>query len=169
VSEPAQDVTVFFNDYRECVRHLWNMHFRQNAEDDKDWDLSDLFDEVAAQLFHALVLRKVGRDHARLQPDFLCPKEPLMFFRLKFPCRSDLMVNRGENTGYWDDPLTVASGDDLDVRFVTFFDWSVLQFRDFAYYRARIVASPAHSHVVGRDILVRADTATTVLYLREVA
>jgi hypothetical protein len=144
------------------------MHFRRDAERDNDWDLSELFDEVAARLFHAIVLRKIGRDRA-LQPDFLCPKEPLMFLRLEFGRRSDLMVNRGVNTGYWDDPLRVASSDDLDLRFVQFFDWSSLEYRDFALYRARIVASVPHPEVVGRDVLVPADTATKVLYLSAVA
>jgi hypothetical protein len=169
LSETAQNVTAFLNEYRECVRHLWNIHFRRDAERNNDWDLSDLFDEVAAKLFHALVLRKLGRDQVQVQPDFLCPKDPLMFLRFEFPRRSDLMVNRGVNTGYWDDPLRDASSDDLDLRFVQFFDWSSREYRDFALYRARIVASVPYPKVVGRDVLVPADTATKVLYLSEVA
>jgi hypothetical protein len=79
------------------------------------------------------------------------------------------MVNRGVDTGYWDDPLRAASSDDLDVRFVQFFDWSLLEYRDFALYRARIVASDPYPNVVGRDVLVPADTSTKILYLPSVA
>jgi hypothetical protein len=161
----VNDVTARFDEYRECVRHLWNVHFRPDAELNNDWDLRDSFDRLAVELFRVLVLRKIGRMDAELAPDYFYPRVPLMFFRLEFPERTDIMINRGIDTGYWDDPLRMASSDDLDVRFVQFHDWSLLEYRDFAHYRGRIVGSRSHSHVIGRDILIPADRSTKVICL----
>ena len=64
------------------------------------------------------------------------------------------MINRTGDSGYWDDPVTQLEKDDCELRFIQFFDWWDLGFRDFAFYRVRIVASPRYPHLVGRDALV---------------
>jgi hypothetical protein len=64
------------------------------------------------------------------------------------------MVNRTGTGGYWDDPVTDIEPDDCDLRFIQFFDWWDLGFRDFAFYRVRIVGSQRYPHLVGRDALV---------------
>ena len=148
------DVTPLLNAYRECVRHLWNTYFWHPAEAAVDWDLQNAFDDVAAELFRILVLRKIGRD-AEVKPDYWAERDPLLFLKLEVASgRSEVMVNRGVGTGYWDDPLKVIEPSELELRFIQFFDWSLLGFREFALYRARIVGSRKHPHLVGRDALL---------------
>jgi hypothetical protein len=74
------------------------------------------------------------------------------------------MVNRGLATGYWDDPLTCVEQGALDLRFIAFFDWWTLGFREFGLYRVRIVACKRHPRVVGRDALRPVGTAVKVLH-----
>jgi hypothetical protein len=149
-----EDVTALIDGYRECVRHVWNTRFWKDAEPQQDWDLRDEFNEIAARLFRALVLRKLGRDDRGVKPDHWAPREPLMFLRLEVDPRSEIMVNRVEETGYWDDPLRTVEKGQLDLRFLQFFDWSDLSFRDFAFYRVRIVGAEGHQHLLGRDALL---------------
>jgi hypothetical protein len=157
------DVTAVLNAYRECVRHLWNTNFWRDAEPSNDWDLQNAFDDVAAQLFRTLVLQKLGHD-AEVRPNYGAEQEPLSFLRLAVTSgQSGIMVNRGVGTGYWDDPLRLIGQGELDLRFIHFFDWWLLGFREFAFYRARIVASEKHPHLVGRDALLPVGTSIRVL------
>jgi hypothetical protein len=74
------------------------------------------------------------------------------------------MVNRGKGTGYWDDPLRSVDKGEIDLRFVQFFDWSELGFREFQFYRGRIVGSEKHPHLVGRDALIPVATGVRVFH-----
>jgi hypothetical protein len=150
------DVTPLMNAYRDCVRHLWNTYFQRDAESEQDWDLRDEFNAVAAQLFRALILWKVQREETEVQPDEQEPRAPLGFLHVVVEPRSEIMINRQTASGYWDYPMTVVEREDLDLRFLQYFDWDVLGFRDFAYYRVRIVGSTKYPQVVGKDALVPA-------------
>ena len=151
---PMNDVTPQMLSYRECVRHVWNTHFRAEDEARQDWDLRDRFCDAALILFRALVLHGLDVDDSQLLADYRGDRQPLMFLRLEVDSRSTIMVNRTGTSGYWDDPVTAIERGDCDLRFIQFFDWWDLGFRDFAFYRVRIVASPRHPHLVGRDALV---------------
>jgi hypothetical protein len=160
--EAMTDVTPLLDAYRECVRHLWNTHFWRDAEAATDWDLQNAFDDVAAQLFRILVLRKLGRD-AEVKPDYWADRDPFPFLKLEVASgRSEVMVNRRAGTGYWDDPLKFIEPGELELRFMQFFDWSLLGFREFALYRARIIGSTKHPHLVGRDALLPVGTSIRV-------
>ncbi len=161
-----EDVTDVVNAYRECVRHLWNTHFWKDAEPGQNWDLRDGFDEVAAQLFRLLVLRKLGREEIEVPPDYWAEREPLPFLRVEVDTRAEIMVNRGLATGYWDDPLRVVEKGELDLRFLQFFDWWLLGFREFSFYRVRIVGSGKHPHLVGKDALLPVGASVRVLHER---
>jgi hypothetical protein len=152
------DVTALMDGYRECVRHVWNTHFQRDAERDTDWDLRDEFNAVAATLFRALVLRKLGRRESVVQPDQISPRQPLSFLRVEVEPSSSIMVNRVADGGYWDHPLTFVAKGDLDLRFLRYFDWSDLAFRDFAFYRVRVIGSLKHPEVVGKDALLPVGT-----------
>jgi len=148
------DVTPLMQSYRECVRHIWNSYFRAEAEPRQDWDLRDRFYDAALILFRALVLHGLDVDDSRMLADYRGDQQPLTFLRLEVDSRSEIMVNRTGTSGYWDDPVTSIEHGDCDLRFIQFFDWWDLGFRDFAFYRVRIVASPRYPHLVGRDALV---------------
>jgi hypothetical protein len=51
---------------------------------------------------------------------------------------------------------------DCDLRFIQFFDWWDLGFRDFAFYRVRIVDSLRYPLLVGRDALVPVTSSVKV-------
>jgi hypothetical protein len=148
------DVTAAMQSFRECARHIWNAHFHIEAKRRQDWDLHEQFEEAALILFRALVLhgRDVGDPEALA--NYRGGPAPLMCLRLDVAGTSEILVNRTGTSGYWDDPVTRIEPGDLDLRFIWFFDWSDLDFRDFQYCRVRIVASARHPHLVGRDALL---------------
>jgi hypothetical protein len=74
------------------------------------------------------------------------------------------MVNRETTCGYWDHPLHFIEDGELDLRFLQFFDWWDLGFRDFEHYRVRIVGSERHPSLIGRDALVPVGSAIKVLH-----
>jgi hypothetical protein len=148
------DITERIQGYRECVRHIWNTHFRADAERRNDWDLRDEFCDAALILFRALVLHGLDVAETELLADYRAEQEPLAFLRLVIQTSSQALINRTGASGYWDDPVTQLEKGDCELRFIQFFDWWVLGFRDYAFYRVRIVASPRYPHLVGRDALV---------------
>jgi len=162
------DVTLLMDSYRECARHVWNCYFSKDAEPAQDWNLRDDFNNLALGLFRALVLRKLGRDDAKILPDHVIPPQPLLFLKLEAPVGSLIHVNRSTEatSGYWDDPVDRVELNAIDLRFVQYFDWSDLSFRDFAYYRARIVASRPYPHLIGRDALLPVGASVKVFYKR---
>jgi hypothetical protein len=151
---PMTDITDRMQNYRECVRHIWNTHFRTEAERRQDWDLRNDFCDAALILFRALVLDGFDVGETEGLADYRAEQQPLLFLRLVIETASQILINRTGQSGYWDDPVSRLEKDDCDLRFIQFFDWSVLGFRDFAFYRVRIVASPRYPHLVGRDALV---------------
>jgi hypothetical protein len=90
----------------------------------------------------------------------------LMCLRLEVAAASTILVNRTGAGTYWDDPMTRIEAGDCELRFIQFFDWSDLDFRDFAFHRARIVGSSRYPHLVGRDALLPVSSSVKVLYER---
>jgi hypothetical protein len=159
------DVTARMHTYRECVRHIWNTWFMGN-ERRPDWDLRDQFCDAALILFQALVFRGLDVDDSELLADYRGDQTPLMCLRLEVAAASTILVNRTGAGTYWDDPVTRIEAGDCELRFIQFFDWSALDFRDFAFYRARIVGSSRYPHLVGRDALLPVSSSVKVLYER---
>jgi hypothetical protein len=159
------DVTARMHTYRECVRHIWNTCF-MGSERRPDWDLRDQFCDAALILFQALVFNGLDVDDSGLVPVYRGDRTPLMFLRLEVAAASTILVNRTGAGTYWDDPVTRIEAGDCELRFIQFFDWSDLDFRDFAFYRARIVGSSRYPHLVGRDALLPVSSSVKVLYER---
>jgi hypothetical protein len=159
------DLTARMHTYRECVRHIWNTQFMGN-EQPPDWDLRDQFCDAALILFQALVFRGLDVDDSELLADYRGDQTPLMFLRLEVAAASTILVNRTGAGTYWDDPVHRIEAGDCELRFIQFFDWSDLDFRDFAFYRARIVGSSRYPHLVGRDALLPVSSGVKVVYER---
>jgi hypothetical protein len=163
----VMDITALMNQYRECVRHVWNGWFYQSVSSREDWDLRDRFERIRLALFEALVVCHVA-PVAGSTMDRVDSMVPMAAIAIRINGRSSIMVNRGVSTGYWDDPLDSVVADDVDLRLIGLFDWSELGFRECSLYRVRIVASARFPSVVGRDALVPASDATVrVVYLPE--
>src|SRR5262245_25527689 len=92
VSITQSDVTPLMDSYRECARHLWNCYFAKDAEPEQDWNLRDDFNNLALGLFRALVLRKLRREDAKILPDHVVPRQPLLFLKLEAPVGSLIHV-----------------------------------------------------------------------------
>src|SRR5688572_12848200 len=156
------DVTALMQNYRECVRHLWNVHFRLEAESRQDWDLRGQFCDAALILFRALVLSGLDVDDSAVLPDYRTDQAPMMFLRLDVEPCSEILVNRTGAGTYWDDPVTRLEPGDCDLRFIQFFDWWELGVKECAFYRVRIVGSSRHPHLVGRDALLPVTSSVKV-------
>ncbi len=159
------DVTGIMNDYRECARHIWNTCCFKGL-DRNDWEFRNRVYEIELNLFRALVLYRLEREDTPLKPANWCPQEVVMFLKLEASNRSNIFINREPEgrSGYWDDPVDHFWKKELDLRFIHYFDWDELGFRDFAYYRVRIIGSEKHPHLTGRDALLPVSPGVIVLY-----
>ena len=63
------------------------------------------------------------------------------------------MLNRGEDSGYWDHPQNEVNRDAV-LAFVTFFDWDSLDLVDWRYVRVIVREWPSHPELVGKHALV---------------
>ena len=50
------------------------------------------------------------------------------------------------------------------MRFLHFFDWSLLEFPEFEFYRVRIAGSEHFPHLIGRDALVPVGQSVRILF-----
>lgn len=167
-----RDVTTHLQMYRECVRHVWNTHFLAPIEASEDkWALRDEFDDACCTLFGALVVEPLGlapASHARgiLSASRSAAPRTLLWLRVvpNATAGVPLMVNRDPSleSGYWDHPLQQVAADDIDLRFVRWFDFDELTFRDFRYYLVRI-DSARRDGVAGRAALIECDYARILL------
>jgi hypothetical protein len=163
-----KDVTSRLNSYRECVRHLWNAEFLGlvAASPDK-WALREAFDNISSALFDALVveplrlapasqaLRVLNRASAPLSWLSVVPSSP---------AGVPIMINRDSSSdhGYWDHPPDRVLATDVGLRFVRWFDFDELAFRDFRHYLVRIVSS-THADLVGRAALIECEYVNVLL------
>ena len=165
-----KDVTGRLNAHRECVRNLWNAHFLPLVETATEkWNLRDGFDSVEWMLFDVLVgepleipwksrVATIRRGH---------PSERTIPWLRVVPDAAagvPIMINRDPlpDSGYWDYPLKRVSAADVDLRFVEWFDFDQLAFRDLKYCSVRVVAS-VHADVVGRAALMECEYVRFIL------
>jgi hypothetical protein len=155
------DVTEYFDDCRECIRGLWNGHFRErNGYSPTDIDF-DAFDELRQILFQALVVSRAGSSGARLgqsHGDFFV-----------IPIAKDgvpVLVRRPSDDGnaYWDAFDGRVSEDQVVLTFLDFFDWESIRFTDLRYYLVEIQDWPSMPAYIGRQALL--DTAHTRVVLK---
>jgi hypothetical protein len=69
--------------------------------------------------------------------------------------RAPIMVNRSQESGYWDHPLVHVTKD-VKLAFLCFFDWDQVGVKDNQYVRVVIVDWPAHPEVTGFQALIEA-------------
>jgi len=154
------DVTPLMMRYREAARHVWNTYLREEAclagPNLHDWEA------IKQVLFTALVLRGCGHDEcaaALLGPErygFSWIK-PIVHLHVVPVTNIPIMVNREAVTqgcGYWDHPVNRVNPDDVDLRFIDFFDWEQSGFIDFQYYLVNVESSSRHPEIVGHRALV---------------
>lgn len=129
-----------------------------------DWDLSDEYEEICGKLFSSLVLARIDRTESKKARAFERSPEPLTFLRI-IPVTNNgvpIHINREKSPSpYWDHPTILIKPDEADMRFIDFFDFGRLAFREFAYCRVRIVAS-TNGGLVGYDALLQCNHITAL-------
>jgi hypothetical protein len=166
-----RDVTPSFHAYREGVRHLWNTQFLSVVRTATDkWMLRDIFDDVCASLFAALVLEPLRVAVAENAVGALpagraaAPRPMLQFHVMPAGPRAPIHINRDlPRGGYWDHPPTMLLPGEADLRFVRWFDFDPLGFRDFRYYEVHIVSSSVHAEISGRVALIECEHSAVYL------
>lgn len=165
-----KDVTQLMNTYRECARGLWNIYFYPKAllyPSTNKWDYCDEFDEICTLLFTSLVLRPLDQtSYNKARSSDIYPK-PLMFLKV-LPLSSagtPIQINREVNKsyGYWDHQVKLVNSLDVDLWFVDFFDFDLLSFRDFQYYRVQITNSSLDSELVDHYALIECNYVKVLL------
>ncbi len=172
--EGMKNVTAHFQSYRECVRHLWNLHFLKAIETSPDkWTLRDTFDDVCSSLFAALVIEPLHLARADDSLRALSPSRspdpiPMRAFHVvpNAPLGVPIHVNRAApRTGYWDHPPNRILPGEAELHFVRWFDFDQLDFRDFRYYEVQVATSSVHPEIVGRAALIECEYAS--IYLQD--
>ena len=157
-------ITRLMNKYRECARSIWNLYLMEHAALSRTkWDIKDEYDKICSILFSTIVLCSINKgSEKKAYPYQLCP-EPLPFIRIQPISQMPIKINREiKPVGYWDHPITIISPDEIDLQFIDFFDFDTLGFRDFEYYRVRIINSSNHSDILNRDALVKVNLSEAV-------
>ena len=158
MAEPSQDVTDPMYRYREACRLLWNGSLRDFDADERihlDDERYCDFARLRGDLFVALVLRDIGHADATVRFQTM-DASVFPFLRIVATPRTQILVNREavhHGNPYWDG-LPNAVPDEIDLRFIDYFDWDEVGYRDLAYYEARIVGCAAHPDIVGRNALL---------------
>lgn len=151
------DITYLLNEYRESARSLWNTRFLKQVSSIESWDIYDEFDDICTQLFSSLVLRPIGRLDYKKVPTYKRSSAPLLFLKVIPVVDTSIPINIARErtyTGYWDYPLECVKSDEVDMRLIDLFDFDLLGFRDFQYYRVQIVSSSLSQELIGRDALI---------------
>ena len=136
------------NRFRVAGREIFNHWFRVRDPDaDGGWELEEQFSEIEALLFQKLVT-----EPARLP--IIRYGEPNPSIRVSLMSdRAPIMLNREEDSGYWDYPINLITPE-TELTFIRFFDWDQLAYRNNQYVRARVDSWLLHPEVVGKHGLI---------------
>jgi hypothetical protein len=169
-----QDVTARFASFREGMRHLWNTQVLPTMDTAGDqWAVQHEFDKACSILFGILVVAPLKVTRAENAGRMLIGEradhsEPLRWLRLmpRVAAGVPIMINRDpfSTSGYWDHPVDRVTPDDVDLRFIDWFDFDELSFRDFTNFQVRIVASRL-PELVGRTALIACEDVRVMLDL----
>jgi len=142
------------NQFRISGRELFNNYFRFGGASgstdvqfqNEAWLSEERFSEVEALLFEKLVL----------EPSSLTGRYGERNAKVRVSLASDfapIMINRAEDSGYWDHPLReITRG--VRMEFIRFFDWDQISYRDNRYVRVYLAEWPEQPAVVGKHALV---------------
>jgi hypothetical protein len=145
---PGLDINLAMMRFRLASRELFNNYFRTGGRDEEAWKAQERFGTLEEHLFDALVALPAGLSrstYGMLQPGISC--------RLTGSNFAPWMLNRAEDSGYWDHPQNQVT-DDAVLSFVAFFDWDSLDLIDWRYVRVLVRDWPSHPELVGKHALI---------------
>ncbi len=145
-----EDITDLMNAYRECSRNLWNVYFSRREDIGASLDA---FGHIQRLLFDSLVMAELrgNADQNEITSPALKvvprPRSVILIKRLGGP---------GEN-GYWDEAKDLVVGpDDIELRFLEYFDFYQAPIKELRYYRCKVLRFPSHLEYEGREALIEA-------------
>jgi len=148
--------------YRIVARSIWNVGF-WSQPDLRNWDSWDEFQEINKLLFNALVIppSELTEGSAVTETDpfaalLIVPSSPTVPIMIHRP-------REGDRNNYWDDPVREVTATDAELHFLDYFDWDLMNYIDFQYYRVRIAKFASQPHLVGRDALLEHHQAKVFL------
>ena len=161
-----KDITETMLMFRECARNLWNAHLHPHAPQGDPWDFQDSYQDILVKLFSMFMAGGKKTEDLAISPSYSRRNEPLNAIRI-VPCPGHgvpVHINREvPASGYWDHPMERVTSEDADLRFIDFFDFDVLEFHEFEYYRVRIVHSASRADIIGRDALTKVRHTTAFI------
>lgn len=139
--------------YREAIRHLWNSTFSILDESLRFGVCLDLFEEIDALIFRALVCEPLGIEFKEKATND--PIINLKVIPINLLTEVHVLINRSiPASGYWDYPIKVLNVSDVDLALIGFFDWDEYSQKDCHYYRVRIIDCKSQPNLIGRDALI---------------
>jgi hypothetical protein len=150
-----EDITHLMNDYRECVRHIWNNYFAlkggsNNPELIKRAQENERFEyDIATLLFESLVLYKIGRRQYALG-------KLLPFIKISTTGSGCPIMVAADNPpkGRWDHPVEIFVPAEMELSFIDFFDWDQFSYRDWKHYLVQITQSAKYPELIGHQALL---------------
>jgi len=145
------NVTKYFEKFREASRHLRNIYYV--PESNQDWDTLEDYDVMNEMLFTHLVCAPLNIKfelHSWLN-------EPASIFKLQSSgTRLPIMINRtaDKQSGYWDHKIDMVKPDDLELVFTSYFDWDQQGTIDHRYILCKIIGARESKCVVNHMALV---------------
>ncbi|WP_137940329.1 hypothetical protein [Chitinivorax sp. B] len=137
------------NEYRDCIRHIWNCFMLPRYNETKDWGIVDSYVKIKNELFYSMVL---SRPEGGNIIDFEFGSESYnIMVEISNSNPTPALINReiGVRYGYWDyDEKFIPPNSEL--LFVDFFDWDQCDFIDLALVILKIENCPSHPELNGR-------------------
>ena len=139
--------------YRQALHHLWNMHFWAH-QPFRDYASVQQFDRVKLPLFLSLVVDRLGSDLEDPQEIFGDAFKVVPPLTQPYGSIPSLLIEDPAAKGVWKVVNGPFKADDIKLSLLDFFDWQILDWRDFRYYLVRIDAFQPDSSWVGCQGLV---------------
>jgi hypothetical protein len=130
-----RDVTDLFNRYRECVLSIWNGYLKEPDQDIR-FDVRDRWADACVFLFRALVLYPLDYDDPSILPEYRGEQQAIRVIRVVPIKECEILINENPHSGVWEP--TTSNLEDVDLRFISFWDWDVLGKREFEYVKVLI-------------------------------
>ena len=151
------DITQLVQRYRECVLGIWNQ-FLANPNTEDRFDIHDRWADACVPLFRALVLYPSDHDDLGLFPVYRAERKALPYIRVEPITTCEILINASIDSGLWDwNAPTHIGRNDSDLRFISFFDWSVLKERSFELVKVSIGGSLKYPEARGKQALIKTE------------
>jgi len=149
--------TEIIQGYRLALQFLWNAHYWRD-ERFRDWESAKDFEKLLPMLFRGLVTRRleplsepVSAEQGLFGPSYRVVPS------LKIGRISEILVNMQSADApnlVWEKFSGPFTAQQIKLSLIDLFDWSVMDRRDFRYYKVKIQEFQDRPELIGREGLV---------------